>query len=126
MAYYPQTDRRDGRFHRIDVRVKRPGLTVRARRGYVSPRGNRPPPRTTSNDGASPPVLDALNSPIQVSGLGMRVFAAPFKGAAANTSVVLGVEFIGRDSSLSRTTRLSCRTWRWTKRGRSAADGPIG
>ena len=39
LAYYPPTDKRDGKFHQIEVKVNRPGLTVRSRRGYVSPRG---------------------------------------------------------------------------------------
>ena len=106
LAYYPETDRRDGKFYKIDVRVKRPGLTVRARRGYVAPKRNRPPPRTTSNDGASQPVIDALNSPIQLSGLAMRVFAAPFKGTASNASVLFGVEFIGRDLKLAPNDKI--------------------
>ena len=99
LAYYPSANRRDGRFHRIQVRVSRPGVTVRARRGYVAPRGTPPAPKATSA-GASPEILEALNSPIQVSGLTMRVFAAPFKGTAPNASVVLGVELNGRDLSL--------------------------
>ena len=40
LGYYPAGDKRDGRFHNVDVRVKRPGLTVRARKGYVAPVGN--------------------------------------------------------------------------------------
>jgi VWFA-related protein len=40
LAYYAPNDRRDGRFRKIEVRVTRPGITVRARRGYVGP-----PPR---------------------------------------------------------------------------------
>ena len=47
-----------------------------------------------------PELLEALNSPLPVSGLTMRVFAAPFKGAAPNASVLLGVEMRGRDLSL--------------------------
>jgi Ca-activated chloride channel family protein len=31
----------DGRVHRIEVRVRRPGLTVRARQSYVAPSGGR-------------------------------------------------------------------------------------
>ena len=38
LGYYPKDARRDGRFHKIEVRVKRPGLRVSARKGYVSPR----------------------------------------------------------------------------------------
>jgi hypothetical protein len=100
LAYYPPTSRRDGRFHRIQVRVSRPGLTVRARRGYVAQRGNSAPPRATPGAGSSIAVVEALNSPIAVSGLDMRVFAAPFKGTAPNASVVLGVELNARELSL--------------------------
>jgi VWFA-related protein len=100
LAYYPPSDKRDGKFHKIEVRVTRPGLTVRARRGYVSPRGNRPNPKPTDK-GPSPELLEALNSPIQVSGLTMHVFAAPFKGTAPNASVAFGVELRGRDLSLT-------------------------
>ena len=41
LAYYPPTDKKDGKFHRIEVRVNRPGLTVRARRGYLAPEGQQ-------------------------------------------------------------------------------------
>ena len=53
LGYYSTNDRRDGRFRKIEVRVRQPGLTVRARKGYVAPRGRagrregrpaRPPP----------------------------------------------------------------------------------
>jgi VWFA-related protein len=100
LAYYPPSDKRDGKFHKIEVRVTRPGLTVRSRRGYVSPRGNRPNPKP-ADKGPSPELLEALNSPIQVSGLTMHVFAAPFKGTAPNASVAFGVELRGRDLSLT-------------------------
>ena len=39
LAYYPPNPKRDGKFHNIQVRVNRPGLTVRARRGYANPSG---------------------------------------------------------------------------------------
>jgi VWFA-related protein len=100
LAYYPPSDRRDGKFHKIDVRVNRPGLTVRARRGYLAPRG-RPPAQPAPNEkGPSLALRDALNSPLPVSGLTMQVALAPFKGTAANASVFLTTEFRGRDLSL--------------------------
>ncbi len=36
LVYEPQGLKLDGQYHPIDVRVKRPGLTVRARRGYLA------------------------------------------------------------------------------------------
>jgi VWFA-related protein len=96
LAYYPPTDK-PGKFHRIDVRVSRPGLTVRARRGYALPKV-----KAAANKGPAPgtpaaAIRDALDSPIPVSGLTMHVFAAPFKGVAPNASVLFGVELRGRD-----------------------------
>jgi VWFA-related protein len=106
LAYYPPSNRRDGKYHRIDVRTSRPNLRVRARRGYASPRGNPPTPRGANNGGASPVVLRALNSPLPTTGLTMRIFAAPFKGAAPNASVVMGVELRGRDLTLDGGKRV--------------------
>jgi VWFA-related protein len=106
LAYYPAQNRRDGKFHRIQVRVSRPGLTVRARRGYVAPRVRSVSARATPGAAASAAVTEALNSPIGVSDLAMRVFAAPFKGAAPNASVLLGVEMSGRDLSLDSGAKI--------------------
>lgn len=40
LSYYPGDERRDGRFHTIDLRLKsRKDVRVRARRGYYSPKG---------------------------------------------------------------------------------------
>jgi hypothetical protein len=42
LSYYPGTERRDGTFHVIDLRVKaRKDVRVRARRGYYSPKSSR-------------------------------------------------------------------------------------
>lgn len=106
LAYYPGSTRRDGKFHRIEVRSSRPGVRIRARRGYVAPRGAKPDLRMTGNDGASPMVLEALNSPLPASGIRMRVFAAPFKGVAPQASVVLGIELDGRELAFAKGERV--------------------
>jgi len=105
LAYYPP-DARPGRNHRIQVRVSRAGVTVRARKGYLTPKKADAP--ATSANGPTPPELrEALDSPLPVSGLTMRVFAAPFKGTAPNASVLLGVEMSGRDLQLAPTDKIS-------------------
>ncbi len=46
LGYYATNERRDGRYRKIEVRLNNhPGLTVRARKGYVAPRGRRQKPR---------------------------------------------------------------------------------
>jgi VWFA-related protein len=96
LAYYPPTDK-PGKFHKIDVRVTRPGLTVRARRGYALPKVKAASTKAPPPSAASAEVREAIDSPIPVSGLTMHVFAAPFKGIAPNASVLFGVEMRGRD-----------------------------
>lgn len=102
MAYYPPSDKA-GKFHKIEVRVRRPGLRVRARQGYVtlkpaSPeKPNAKSPEAATNRLMTPNLREALDSPLPIGGLGMKVFAAPFRGTAPNASVLLGVELRGRD-----------------------------
>lgn len=90
LGYYSTNDRRDGRFRRIEVRVKnRPGLTVRARKGYVAPRGRAPEARPADPSGASAELRDAVESPLPLSALPMAVTAAVFKGPSPKGSVVV-------------------------------------
>jgi VWFA-related protein len=108
LGYARPAHPRDGRFHRIEVRTKRPGLTVVARRGYPSPSGKTATERKQdalerwardrrsggAND-TSPELRAALNSAVQQPGLTLSVQAAPFKGAAKDASVALTVELDG-------------------------------
>lgn len=105
LAYYPASTKRDGKFHKIEVRVARPGLSVRSRRGYVAPKGK---PAAKPADAKSDPALrDALNSPLPVSGLTLQVFAAPFRGPGANASVLFGTEVLGRDMKIGPNDKLA-------------------
>ena len=85
-----------GRFRKIEVKVKRPGLTVRARRGYVPADLKAAERRDTGvKPGTSPALAAALTNPLAVSSVPMRVWAAPFKGTGKTASVALAVEIDG-------------------------------
>jgi VWFA-related protein len=108
LAYYPSAPRTDGKLHRIDVRVARPELTVRARRGYIAPSAapNARPSKPTSDGNDDKELDDALKSPLPVSGLTMRLFAAPLKGSKKNASVVVAIELDGRDLTVGANNKV--------------------
>jgi VWFA-related protein len=82
--------RKQGRHIELEARVKRPGLTVRSRSGYVEQleyiRANMPPePKRT-------PVEEALANPLATTGVTMRVTAAPFRQSDRMSTVALAVQ----------------------------------
>jgi len=92
LGYYPKNDKRDGKFRKVDLRVKRPGLEVKARGGYTAPKGKASARDTASASKAPADMRSALESPLPVSGLGLRVFAAPFTGPSKKASIAIIVE----------------------------------
>jgi VWFA-related protein len=92
LGYVPGTEYRDGKFHAVTVRVKRPGYyTVRQRKGYVAPApDSRTPDVTAAPSGASAAAREALRLPISTRGLNVSLFNAPFKGEGGEQSVVIG------------------------------------
>jgi VWFA-related protein len=97
LGYYPSADKRDGRFRNVDVRVTRPGLTVRARRGYVAPSGrSASAPKKDGFDARMPAAIrEALASPVPTRDLPLALFAAPFAGTRPKASVALVLEIDG-------------------------------
>jgi VWFA-related protein len=108
LGYYPPTHKRDGRFHKIEVRTKRPGLRVAARKGYGSPRGRTAEERKRDEevrrarearrpdaDKTSAELREILTSPLMQSGLNFAVHAAPFKNTQKEASVALAIEIDG-------------------------------
>ena len=97
LGYYSDESRWRGRFMKIDVRVKRPGLEVRARRGYLPP-NNRAAQRAREAEvkaGTTPALRAALSKPVPVGDLPFRAFAAPLKGMGTNGAVLVALEIDG-------------------------------
>jgi VWFA-related protein len=94
LGFTSTNERRDGRFRRLQVRVRRPGLMVRARNGYLAPlRAAAPAASAARESNALPsPVVEALASPMPNPAVPMRVFAAPYKGADRQATVAIAVE----------------------------------
>jgi VWFA-related protein len=107
LGYYPTAEHKDGKFHNISVRVKRSGVTVRARRGYYAPDATTKPraPLAVASE-LTPEAGRALRSPLPTNGLTMDVFAVPFKGGAKSGSVLLGARLRGADLKLDADDRI--------------------
>jgi VWFA-related protein len=108
LGYYPTNDKRDGRFRKVEVRVKTPGLRVRARRGYVAPVVSAKKETDKGTDGAaktSPDLRQALDSPLPVSGLTITAFAAPFKGAGNNVAIAMAIEVDGANMAFKQNDK---------------------
>ena len=98
LGYYSTNERRDGRYRKIEVKVPgRQGLEVRSRKGYTAPRGKRPGNTMPGNDATSPELREALDSPIPLPGITLRVHAAAFREEKSKASVAVGVEVEGAD-----------------------------
>jgi VWFA-related protein len=93
MGFYSDNSRRSGRFRKLEVRVKRPGLrVVRARNGYYEARGRRPNTPAPNSNPMAAALTESLASPLPVAGLPMKVFAAAYKGVAPNAAIAAAVE----------------------------------
>lgn len=86
LGYSPQAAR-DGKFHNLEVRVKRPGLRVTARAGYHAAKTG---PRNTTR--AAVPMSDLMEAPLPSSGLPMRVAAASFKSTRDTALVLIAID----------------------------------
>ena len=88
VGFQPASTRHDGKFHEIDVRVSRPGVTVLARGGYFATESGIPEkPAVAGLDAAVNGWTANPGVPLQVAA---AAFAAPNRKSAA-VAVVLGV-----------------------------------
>ncbi len=108
LGYYPTNDRRDGRFRKIEVRVpSRADARIRARKGYIAPRGRAATTKPAGPDDASVELRNAMASPLPLAELPMAVTAAVFKGPRPNGSVIISTLIPGPALALTEADGLS-------------------
>ncbi|HEY8152320.1 MAG TPA: VWA domain-containing protein, partial [Vicinamibacteria bacterium] len=96
LGYYPPGQRKDGRFHRLEVKVARPGVRVRARNGYSTPHIKPAKPSSLAARDTPAPLAEMLNSPLPRSGFPMQMQATGFRGLTKDKAkVVVTIELSG-------------------------------
>ena len=125
LAYYPPNPKRDGKFHNIRVRVNRPGLTVRARRGYANPSGKAPVPAANAAQPAERRGEGSARQPVARQRSDDAGVCRAVQGHRAE-----GVRAARRGAVRARicssppATSCSSRTTRWTRRASIRAEAP--
>jgi hypothetical protein len=91
LGYVPEREHRDGKFHEVQVRVKLPGVSVRARKGYLAetPENRGEPADRSRSADIHATMRDLLKAPISVGGLELHLSTASFSVDKSNRSVVL-------------------------------------
>ena len=94
LGYTSNNEKRDGRYRQLQVRVRRPGLTVRFRDGYIGPSKASEPvePKTRAGVTLPPGVSDSIRNPVANPAVPMRVFAAAYRGASKDANIVIAAE----------------------------------
>jgi VWFA-related protein len=90
LGFSPASDRRDGSFHDIDVKVSRPDVEVRARKGYVAARNSGAAGAAGATTSAA--LSDALASPFPVSDIPIHASVALLRGDKKHTALSMTIE----------------------------------
>lgn len=85
LGYVSPNARQQGRFRKLQVRVRDKSLTVRARTGYIEPEAPRPGNKPAT---AAPLLMSALASLVPKGDVAMQMAAAPFAVAGSKKSAV--------------------------------------
>ena len=93
LGYYPSNVTADGRFRKIEVRIKGQDLDVRARKGYIVPEEEDRLTVSGEADGLDSPLRrDLLTRAAPITDLPLRVLAYPFGLSEETYSVAVVVE----------------------------------
>ena len=105
VGYQPENARTEGRFRKVEVRVNRPGVTVRTRSGYFEP--GRAAASGAAATKAPNSLVGAMSGFFPRTDVPMRVTAAPFAlagGRQAAVAIVLGLQPTTADMAAGAST----------------------
>lgn len=98
LGYAPGTIPRDGRFRKIEVRVRRPGAIVRARRGYFAPSDVADAGAAKVTSRTDPQIQYGLDAPTPLDEIPLRLTAYVLEQTSPGRARVL----VAADADVSR------------------------
>jgi VWFA-related protein len=98
LGYSPGTIPRDGRFRKIEVRVRRPGAVVRARRGYFAPTDAPDAAVAKTTSRTDPQIQYGLDAPTALDGIPLRMTAYVLEETSLGRARVL----VAADADVSK------------------------
>jgi hypothetical protein len=124
LGFSPSSQRRDGKFHELEVKVARPDVEVKARTGYVAAKGTADVEAAGSRTSAA--LGQALADPFPVSDIPIRVSVAAFRGEKAKAALSLTIEldasrFAFREANGLHTDGLEVALYS-ARRGKAVVD----
>jgi VWFA-related protein len=120
LGYQSPNQRAGGKFRRVEVRVNRPGVTVRSRSGYYEPVAGGAVERKT----APTPVAALLPKADLSMQLWASAFAAPGK-SGGSVAIVLGMEQPPLEGSSAAVDNVDVRSVAFDEKGASRASERI-
>lgn len=106
LGYSPDDAKREGRYRPIEVRLRKPGYTVSARKGYVEADDKAlRKAREKAKGGAAGPLADLIRRPVPTAGLPLSAQAIVLPGGRNNVRVVVevGPQALLRDGAATGT-----------------------
>ena len=103
LGYYSKNPKHDGKYRKIEVKVNRHDVTVRARHGYMAQPAKEAKPAAFPGPAGSPEaVRAALSAVLPLAGMSLTTTAAAFRETSGHTaSVAIVLEGAGADLALT-------------------------
>jgi hypothetical protein len=87
LGYYPADEKFDGKFHKVDVKVKAGGMKLRYRKGYFDM-----PEQPQDTAARKTELRDAVFSPLDATEIGLTVHVAPYAAKPGSFEVLVKVD----------------------------------
>jgi VWFA-related protein len=124
LAFAPAEPKANGKLHKIQVKVDRPGVSVRARSGYLA--GQARPAADRKPTIGSPETVAALQGVVPRTDIPLSVSVAPFAIPGKKESVIAIVLGARQPSGSTAPVKILAAAFGWDGRSADSVDQTVG